>query len=95
MQMDFYSYWGKARPNDVSGPAYHLLAYHSLDVAAVGSVLLRRDEQMRHRLVAKTGIDESAFLSLATFFLSLHEATSIKQTSHHALLHFMSVNFGF
>jgi len=71
--MDFYSYWGKARPNDVSGPAYHLLAYHSLDVAAVGSVLLRRDEQMRRRLVTKTGIDERSFLSLVTFFLSLHD----------------------
>ncbi len=71
--MDFYSYWGKARPTDVSGPSYHLLVYHSLDVAAVGSVLLRRDEQMRHRLVAMTGIDECALLSLATFFLSLHD----------------------
>ncbi|WP_409998191.1 HD domain-containing protein, partial [Escherichia coli] len=27
-------YWGKARPRDGLGPAWHPLAYHSLDVAA-------------------------------------------------------------
>lgn len=70
---DFYSYWGKARPENPSGPAYHLLAYHSLDVAAVGRVLLQRDQLMRPRLVSKTGLDESALLSLVTFCLSLHD----------------------
>lgn len=71
--MDCYSYWGKARPENPSGPAYHLLVYHSLDVAAVGRVLLQRDDQMCQRLMAKTGLDESPLLSLVTFFLSLHD----------------------
>jgi len=71
--MDFYSYWGKARPENPSGPVYHLLAHHSLDVAAVGRVLLQRDKQMCQRLVANTGLDESSLLSLVTFFLSLHD----------------------
>ena len=71
--MDFYSYWGKARPNDVSGPAYHLLVYHSLDVAAVGKTLLERDAQMRQRFVAKSGLDESHLGAVVTFFLSLHD----------------------
>lgn len=71
--MDFYSYWGKARPENPSGPAYHLLAYHSLDVAAVGRVLLQRDKQMRQRLRTSIGLDDRSLLSLVTFFLSLHD----------------------
>ncbi len=70
---DYYSFWGKARPENLTGPAYHLLAYHSLDVAAVGRVLLQRDKQMRQRLLAKTRLDESVLLSLVPFFLSLHD----------------------
>jgi CRISPR-associated endonuclease/helicase Cas3 len=70
---DYYSFWGKARPENPTGPAYHLLAYHSLDVAAVGRVLLQRDQIIRPRLVAKTGLDESFLLSLVTFCLSLHD----------------------
>jgi len=31
-----YRYWGKARSGDETGPEYHLLPYHCLDVAAVG-----------------------------------------------------------
>ena len=70
---DYYSFWGKARPENPTGSTYHLLAYHRLDVAAVGKVLLQRDGQMCQRLVAKTGLDESSLLSPVTFFLSLHD----------------------
>ena len=39
--MDILRFWGKARPSDPErGPRWHPLAYHSLDVAAVGEVLL-------------------------------------------------------
>jgi hypothetical protein len=31
----YYKYWGKAKPEAEGGPAYHLLPYHCLDVAAV------------------------------------------------------------
>ncbi len=31
----YYKYWGKAKPEAGDGPAYHLLPYHCLDVAAV------------------------------------------------------------
>jgi len=71
--MDFYSYWGKARTNDLDGPAYHPLVYHSLDVAAVGTVLLHRDKLMKQRLVTKTGVEETSLLPLLTFFLAAHD----------------------
>ena len=39
--MDILRFWGKAQPSDPErGPRWHPLAYHSLDVAAVGEVLL-------------------------------------------------------
>lgn len=34
-------YWGKARPRGNGGPSWHPLAYHSLDVAAVMSAMLK------------------------------------------------------
>jgi len=33
---NYYRYWGKAKAADDSGPDFHLLSYHCLDVAAVG-----------------------------------------------------------
>nr|WP_267881367.1 HD domain-containing protein [Xenorhabdus nematophila] len=33
-------YWGKAKKNPYSDEEYHLLAYHCLDVAATGHLLL-------------------------------------------------------
>lgn len=46
----YFSYWGKARRNEAdAGEPYHLLAYHSLDVAAVGSVLLDQHPFLRAR----------------------------------------------
>ena len=42
--MEICRFWGKARPCDSDrGPEWHPLAYHSLDVAAVGEVLLTGD----------------------------------------------------
>jgi CRISPR-associated endonuclease/helicase Cas3 len=32
----FFRYWGKADPNYSGEPKWHPLAYHCLDVAAVG-----------------------------------------------------------
>ncbi len=37
----YFGYWEKARPID-SSPSFHLLAYHCLDVAALGKVYLDR-----------------------------------------------------
>ena len=42
--MNILDFWGKARPPDTDhGPKWHPLAYHSLDVAAVGEALLTCD----------------------------------------------------
>jgi len=47
MDQSFYRYWAKS----VDDPSqYHLLAYHSLDVAAVGYEYLQQDTLLRQRL---------------------------------------------
>ncbi|MBI4668055.1 MAG: CRISPR-associated helicase Cas3' [Elusimicrobia bacterium] len=71
--MSVYCYWGKAKPGQRIGPVCHLLAYHSLDVAAAGKVLLEEDSLLRSRLVRCSGLDEDRFIRWATFFLAIHD----------------------
>lgn len=70
MDIGMYSYWGKAR----SDPSfYHLLVYHSLDVAAVGYIYLCRDDLIRRRIADLAGIPSTAVPGLAGFLFSLHD----------------------
>ena len=70
----FFAYWGKAAsPMEGSVPEYHLLVYHCLDVAAVGSVLLQNNSFLCSRLSELTGLDTETLITWTTFFLSLHD----------------------
>ena len=60
-------YWGKTRP------AFHLLPYHALDVAAVGREYLLRHHRLRRFLAAAFGLPEPVFVAWFTFFLALHD----------------------
>ncbi len=74
MTQSYFKYWGKVRSSkDESGEPYHLLVYHSLDVAAVGSVLLKRHPTLSTQLSDLTGLDISEFKKWAIFFLALHD----------------------
>ena len=42
----YYSFWGKTRRYENGELGWHPIAYHSLDVAAVGSVLLRNQHML-------------------------------------------------
>ncbi len=66
----FFQYWAKAR---VDPPQYHLLPYHSLDVAAVGSEYLRNDGIARSRIARELDIPPSDIPGLIAFFLALHD----------------------
>lgn len=68
-----YLYWGKARPDSGNGPQYHLLVYHSLDVAAVGVVYLEKSPVFLNACCALLRCSREAFLSWAAFFLALHD----------------------
>jgi CRISPR-associated endonuclease/helicase Cas3 len=69
-------YWGKAKPALDEGPRWHPLAYHSLDVAAVGQVLLEHPP-WRQRLARLTKLPEEAAARWAVFFLANHDVGKI------------------
>lgn len=72
--MNYYRYWGKAS-RDKEEMNYHLLVYHSLDVAAVGSVWLDQDQALRSRISSALGMNANAheLPGLISFFLALHD----------------------
>jgi CRISPR-associated endonuclease/helicase Cas3 len=71
----YYRYWGKSQNKHESKDCepYHLLVYHSLDVAAVGYVLLNKHVSLLQQLSDLTGLEKEAFKQWAVFFLSLHD----------------------
>jgi len=70
---DYYHFWGKARSENPDAPAYHLLVYHSLDVAAVDKIFLQKDTQLLQRMATRTNLGENVLDALVTFFLALHD----------------------
>lgn len=69
----FGSFWGKARPAGGAGPRWHPLWMHSLDVAAVGSLLAGRHSLVFPRIAVSLGWQPGDFLKLWTFLLALHD----------------------
>jgi len=70
----YYRYWGKAKKDaDSEGPDYHLLVYHSLDVAAVGSVLLNPETTLCQSLARQLGVDARWLRDWFVFCLRLHD----------------------
>jgi HD domain len=70
--MPILRYWGKAKPKTSSGPQWHPLIYHSLDVAACGRKLLEADTERRRSLVRLSGLDEGTLLPWLSFLLAIH-----------------------
>jgi Cas3, HD domain len=71
---DLTAFWGKARPPaDRPSPSYHPLVFHSLDVAAVGQVVLARWPGLSVRLAAALGLEIEAATALLTRLLALHD----------------------
>ena len=68
----YFAYWGKTADNGDDATC-HLLAYHALDVAAVGRALLACRPRLGQCLAALTGLDETFFTRWVVFFLTLHD----------------------
>ena len=72
--MDMLRFWGKAQPrNPDCGPGWHPLAYHSLDVAAVGDVLLAGDRGLGECLSHLLGLPREDAEPLICYLLCLHD----------------------
>jgi len=69
----YYAYWGKAKPENLDGERFHLLPYHSLDVAACGQALLAFPRFSLEPLADALGWSRHQVDSLFIFFLALHD----------------------
>jgi CRISPR-associated helicase, Cas3 family len=74
---NYYKYWGKAKNSDPKEPNYHLLVYHSLDVAACGWLLLSGDYPWVRQLARSLKICPEQLRRLFVFFLCLHDIGGI------------------
>lgn len=68
----YHRYAGKALPRQ-SEDACHLLAWHSLDVAAVGWHLLAPERPLTQQLAARLSIETESLRRLMVFLLGLHD----------------------
>lgn len=66
-------YWGKARPEGDEGPSWHPLAYHGLDVAAAGAVLLKTRPQLLTALATSSGLPVVTARQWLLLSLALHD----------------------
>lgn len=70
----YFAYWGKASPEPDNNTArYHLLAFHSLDVAACGQVLLELPQFSVRPLAQALDWPLPVVERLFVFFLALHD----------------------
>jgi len=69
----YFRYWGKAQPSDDGQPAFHLLPFHSLDVASVGVAYLKQSSSLLKSCCQLLNCSEQAFLSWSAFLLVLHD----------------------
>jgi CRISPR-associated endonuclease/helicase Cas3 len=73
MNASYFQYWGKARKDEqLQGDSYHLLPYHSLDVAAVAAHWWDHSASLR-RSFAGDAADEKQIRAWVLFFIALHD----------------------
>ncbi|MGD9861267.1 MAG: CRISPR-associated helicase Cas3' [Marinobacterium sp.] len=68
-----FRYWGKAQSMDEASARYHLLVWHSLDVAACGWELLSDDYPWCQELAQALAIEPKQLRRILTFFIALHD----------------------
>ena len=71
--LDIHQFWGKAQPHQGSGPQWHPLTHHSLDVAAVGEALLARPRSPARNLVRLLGWSHETTVRIGCFLLTIHD----------------------
>lgn len=69
----YLPFWGKAQPVHDCSSAYHPLAYHCLDVAAVTQEFLLLRPRLLNRLAQALGVDAARMLCLAGFLAGGHD----------------------
>lgn len=70
---EYFKYWGKAKAQNENDPAYHLLPYHCLDVAAVAHTWWQQSKVIHERFVVESGLPEKEVFAWVMFFIALHD----------------------
>ena len=71
--MDISQFWGKAQPRDETGPSWHPLICHCLDVAAVGEALLLQHSGLAARLSRWFDWPQEEVIRVVSFLICLHD----------------------
>lgn len=71
--MKALSYWGKANPRHPGTARWHLLPFHSLDVAAVARVHLRGHPRLLDYFAIRLGVSAETTLDWLCFWIALHD----------------------
>lgn len=77
--LPYFLYWGKAKPERDAAQC-HLLPYHSLDVAAVGWLLLEPERPLTQRLAAELDMSPLKLRRLFVFLLGIHDLGKFSRT---------------
>ena len=70
---NYFKFWGKARKDSPSFNHYHLLPYHSLDVAVVANSWWAQSPSIRNAFKICTGLPEHEAKGWVLFFIALHD----------------------
>jgi CRISPR-associated endonuclease/helicase Cas3 len=94
----YYRYWGKAKPVTDAGPAYHLLPFHCLDVAAVAAAWWNQSASLRRQIGNQVQIeaDSPVLKGWVLFFIALHDLGKLdirfQMKAPGALNHLQAIN---
>lgn len=69
----YFRYWGKAAAAEIAGSRYHLLPFHSLDVAACGRELLELPHFGVDAMARELEWSPDALRPIFTAFLAVHD----------------------
>lgn len=72
MTWNHLRFWGKSGKGDLAH-TYHPVAFHCLDVAACGRVLLETQPLLRRRLEAVSGLEGDGLMGWVSFLLGFHD----------------------
>lgn len=87
MHARYWQYWGKAKPANAEGAAWHLLPLHALDVAAVMQCLLAQEPDWLSGQARQLGWQPDSLRQHLVLFAALHDLGKFSRTFQRLFAH--------
>ncbi len=87
MRARYWQYWGKAKPANANGAAWHLLPLHALDVAAVMQCLLEQEPDWLSGQARQLGWQPDSLRQHLVLFAALHDLGKFSCTFQRLFAH--------